>query len=115
MNGIKKDTEVQQYKQFSTNKFNIRRLEIKRQPDGWSGGFWSLLARHNILYLLSEKLKFNDEFFIKYGRIIKIDKMMEGEVSVIRKTLLQITTFMAKDISSKTPVPAREAHYSFDN
>ena len=38
--------------------------------------------------------------------------MMEGEVSEIRNTLIQIITFLAKDILSKTPVPDRNAHYS---
>ena len=112
VDGIQKDTEVPQYTHFSTNKFNIWQLKIELQPEGWSCGFWSLLARHNFLYLLSEKLKFNKEFFTTQDRIIKIDKMMEGEVSVIRHTLLQICTFMAKGITSKTPVPTREAHSS---
>ena len=36
---------------------------------------------------------------------------MEGDVSEIRNSLLQIITFLAKDITALTPVPPREAHY----
>ena len=76
------------------------------------GHYWHAI----IFYIYRRKrLKFNDEFFTTQDRIIKIDKMMEGEVSEIRNTLLQIITFLAKDISSKTPVPDRKVHYSFDH
>ena len=61
------------------------------------------------------KVKIQQYIFRKHDRFIKFDKMMEGEVSKIRNTLLQVITFLAKDMSSKTPVPDRKAHYSFDH
>ena len=112
MDGIQKDTEVPLYLRFTTKRFIIWQLQIELQTDRWSSGFRSLLARHNFSYLLSKKIKFNAEFFATQVRIIKNNKMMEGEVSLICSTLLQTCTFMAKGITSKTPVPTREAHSS---
>ena len=60
-------------------------------PTGWMV-VWLLviIGIFYFFYLLSEKLKLNNEFSTKHGRIIKIDKMMEEEVPVICNTLLQI-------------------------
>lgn len=40
---------------------------------------------------------------------------MKGDVSKIRNNLLQIVTFLTKDMTAKTPVPNRQVHYYIDN
>ena len=46
-------------------------------------------------------------------RIIVIDKMLDGDVSEIRKSLLYIVKFLAKDVTTLAPVAARDADYDF--
>ena len=88
-------SRVEQFKLFSTNQFEDRRLQINQQDDRWSCGFHSLLARQNFLQLLLEGWKFNKEWFRNNKRSVVIDNMKDGKVDKIRNILLQILTCMA--------------------
>ena len=88
-------SRVEQYKHFISNQFEVRRLQINPQDDGWSCGFHSLLARQNFLNLLLQNHKFNKDWFTNNIGFIEIDNMKDGKVDEIRNTLLQILTFIA--------------------
>ena len=54
------------------------------------------------LHVLSEKMKMNLGFIKNNSkkRIIVIDKMLDGDVSEIRKSLLYVVKLLAKDITT---------------
>ena len=46
---------VQQFNLFSIKQFEVCRLQINQQDDGWSCGFHSLLAQQNFSKVLLEE------------------------------------------------------------
>ena len=46
-------------------------------------------------------------------RIIVINKMFDGNVSEIRKSLLHIVKFLAKEVTDLAPKSPRDADYDF--
>ena len=107
-------TKGEQHKYFTNRNFKVCRLQIDQQDDGWSCGYWSLLARQNFLQILSEKVKFNKELFRKQNGTIILEKMTNGTVSEIRHTLFQILTFLEKKKTNKTPIPDKKNIFSID-
>ena len=46
-------------------------------------------------------------------KLIGIDKILDGDVSKIRKSLLYIVKFLGKDVTTLAPVAARAADHDF--
>ena len=111
-NCTKQHTETprtSQYHQFLKKQFLTRTLLINNQTDGWSCGYHSLLARRNFLRVLSDKKIMNYDFYENNTENTKLllGKMLDGDFTKIRKSLLHIVKFLVMDVTTLTPAQTR--------